>query len=41
MPQIAVKSLWQAVDHPKKPVCTFLPPSYMGEQTGGKRLADF
>jgi hypothetical protein len=27
MPQISVKSLPQAADHLKKPVCTFLPPS--------------
>jgi hypothetical protein len=39
-PRISVKSLWQTADNPKKPVCTFLPGSSVGEQTGGEKLAD-
>jgi hypothetical protein len=38
--QISGKSLWQAADHKKKPVCTFLRASPVGEQTGGEKLVD-
>jgi hypothetical protein len=39
-PQISVKSLRQTADHPKKPVCTFLPAFSVGEQTGGEKFTD-
>jgi hypothetical protein len=38
-PQISGKSLWQAADHLKNPVCTILPASSVGKQTEGKKLA--
>jgi hypothetical protein len=38
-PQISGKNLWQAADDQKKLVCTFLPESPVGEQTGGETLA--
>jgi hypothetical protein len=31
--------LWQAAHHKKKPVCTLLPASHVGEQTGSEKLA--
>jgi hypothetical protein len=37
-PQINVKGLWQTADHREKPVCTILPASPVGEQTGGEKL---
>jgi hypothetical protein len=37
-PQISGIGLWQVTDHQKKPVCTFLPVSPVGEQIGGKKI---
>jgi hypothetical protein len=38
-PQINEKDLWQAAGHRENSVCTCLPASPVGQQTGGEKLA--